>query len=124
LPEIVDALDTLLILFPDPKPIGLRTHAALVSMSQRDGLAFYDALIIASALEAGCSTVLIRGDATRSGHRWPIDNPQSVSVARPPLIRGMKNAAVSKAGNISMAGRGPPRMRRTGVDADLRRHDG
>jgi predicted nucleic acid-binding protein len=57
-PEIVEALDALRILFPDPKPIGVATHEAAIVIAQRDGFAFYDSLIIASALEADCSTLL------------------------------------------------------------------
>jgi predicted nucleic acid-binding protein len=56
-PEIIDALGALRILFPDPKPIGFATHQAALAIAQRDGLAFYDSLIIASALEAGCATL-------------------------------------------------------------------
>lgn len=56
-PEIIEALDALHILFPSPKPIGLATHEAAIGIAQRDGVAFYDALIIASALEAGCSVL-------------------------------------------------------------------
>jgi predicted nucleic acid-binding protein len=57
-PEITDALDALRVLFPDPKSIGVITHAAAITIAQRDGFAFHDSLIIASALEAGCSTLL------------------------------------------------------------------
>lgn len=57
-PEIMDALAALRILFPDPKPIGLATHEAALEIKQRDGFAFYDSLIVASALEAGCSVLL------------------------------------------------------------------
>jgi predicted nucleic acid-binding protein len=56
-PEIIEALGALYVLFPAPKPIGLATHGAAIGIAQRDGVAFYDALIIASALEAGCSVL-------------------------------------------------------------------
>lgn len=57
-PEIIDALGALRILFPDPKPVSLATHEAALTIAQRDGFALYDSLIIAAALEAGCSTLL------------------------------------------------------------------
>jgi predicted nucleic acid-binding protein len=57
-PEIADALAALRVLFPDPQDIGLATHQAAVAIAQRYGFAFYDALIVASALEAGCSSLL------------------------------------------------------------------
>jgi predicted nucleic acid-binding protein len=57
-PEIMNALAALRILFPEPRPIGLGTHEAAVEIAAANGFAFYDSLIIASALEAGCSTLL------------------------------------------------------------------
>jgi len=56
--EIVEALAALRVLFPDPQAVGLATHQSAVAIAQRYGFAFYDALIIASALEAGCSSLL------------------------------------------------------------------
>src|SRR5689334_20688691 len=55
-PDIVEALAALRVLFPDPQTISLATHRAAVSIAERYGFAFYDALIVASALEAGCSS--------------------------------------------------------------------
>jgi predicted nucleic acid-binding protein len=43
---------------PEPLPITVATHASAVTIAERDGLSFYDALIVASALEARCSTLL------------------------------------------------------------------
>jgi predicted nucleic acid-binding protein len=57
-PDIVEALAALRILFPTPQAIGLATHQAAVAIAQRYGFAFYDSLIVASALEAGCSSLL------------------------------------------------------------------
>nr|WP_294519727.1 PIN domain-containing protein [uncultured Rhodopila sp.] len=57
-PEIVDALAALRVLFSDPRPIGVATQDAAVGIAARNGFAFYDSLIVASALEAGCSTLL------------------------------------------------------------------
>ncbi len=44
-------------LCPNPRPLGLAMHEAAVELAARDGFAFYDALIVASALEAGCATL-------------------------------------------------------------------
>jgi predicted nucleic acid-binding protein len=56
--EINQAVDALRVLFPDPRPILAATHEAALAIAQREGFAFYDSLIIASAIEAGCSTLL------------------------------------------------------------------
>jgi predicted nucleic acid-binding protein len=56
-PEIIEAR-RLRILFPDPKPISMATHEAALAIAQRDHLGWYDSLIVAAALEAGCSALL------------------------------------------------------------------
>jgi predicted nucleic acid-binding protein len=43
--------------FPDIEPLTAQTHAAALALARDHGFAFYDALIIASALEAGCDTL-------------------------------------------------------------------
>src|SRR5919198_1035770 len=57
-PEVVEALAAFRVLCSEPLPIGVATHEAALEIARRDGLGFYDALIVASALEAGCSTPL------------------------------------------------------------------
>ncbi len=57
-PEITLALVTLRILFPDPLAITADTHRTAVTIAQDEGFSLYDALIIASALEATCTTLL------------------------------------------------------------------
>lgn len=57
-PDVVEALAAFRVLCSEPLPIGIATHEAALEIAQRDGLGFYDALIVASALEAGCSTLL------------------------------------------------------------------
>lgn len=56
--EVGATLAALRILCPDVRPIDVDTHEAALGIAQRDGIAFYDALIVASALQAGCSTLL------------------------------------------------------------------
>ncbi len=57
-PEIVQALADIRAVFPAPLPLTTATHEAALTLAARYGFAFYDALIAASALEAGCATLL------------------------------------------------------------------
>jgi predicted nucleic acid-binding protein len=57
-PEIANALAAVRVLCPGPRPIGVATHEAALTIAERDGFSFYDSLLIASALEAGCDTFL------------------------------------------------------------------
>jgi len=52
------ALAALRALCPAPLPLTLATHEAALTLATRYGFAFYDALMAASALEAGCATLL------------------------------------------------------------------
>ncbi len=56
-PEIKEGLHDFQLLCSGPIPIGVATHEAALRIAERDGVAFYDALIVASALEAGCTTL-------------------------------------------------------------------
>lgn len=56
-PEVRTGLAALCTLCPDVRPIGLGTHEAALDLAQQEGFSFYDALIVASALEAGCTTL-------------------------------------------------------------------
>jgi predicted nucleic acid-binding protein len=40
------------------QPIAISTHDAALALARDHGVSFYDALIVAAALEAGCDTVL------------------------------------------------------------------
>ena len=55
--EVSDALDAIRVLCPDPVPLTTETHDAALRIARKYGLAFYDALIAAAALEAGCTTL-------------------------------------------------------------------
>ncbi|MGH7212998.1 MAG: PIN domain-containing protein [Acetobacteraceae bacterium] len=57
-PDVAGALTPLRRLFPQPRSVTSATHDAALVIAQRDGLAFYDSVIVASALEAGCTTLL------------------------------------------------------------------
>src|ERR1700694_2282080 len=56
-PEIMKAVGAIRELCPSPVPITLATHDAALRIASHTGYQFYDALIIASALESGCTTL-------------------------------------------------------------------
>ena len=56
-PDIEAALAVIRSRFPDIVPITAETHAGAVALARSHGLAFYDALIVVAALEAGCDTL-------------------------------------------------------------------
>jgi predicted nucleic acid-binding protein len=56
-PEITTALNAIRVLCPPPLPLTLSIHEAALEISARTGYQLYDALIIAAALEAGCTTL-------------------------------------------------------------------
>lgn len=56
-PQIELALGLFRASLDDVAPITLNTHTAAVSLAREHGLSFYDALIVAAAIEAGCDTL-------------------------------------------------------------------
>src|SRR6185503_17971145 len=54
-PQIEFALGQFRASLHDILPITLETHDSAVVLARDHGLAFYDALIVASAIEAGCN---------------------------------------------------------------------
>lgn len=54
---IREFLDLICVLCPNPVPISLDTHTAALRIADRYGYSIYDALIVASALEAGSGTL-------------------------------------------------------------------
>jgi predicted nucleic acid-binding protein len=56
-PEITTALQAIRVLCLPPLPLTLSIHEAALGIATRTGYQFYDALIIATALEAGCTTL-------------------------------------------------------------------
>lgn len=55
---IADALADVRAALDPVRPIGAQTHASAVALSRAHGFRFYDALIVASAMDAGCDTLL------------------------------------------------------------------
>ena len=76
-PEIMTALKAIRVLCPSPRPITMGTHEAALAIAARSGYQLYDALIIAAALEAGCSTLFSEDlqDGQVIGGRLTIQDP-------------------------------------------------
>ena len=55
--EVTQALDAFRILCPSPHAITVETHEAALRIAATHGYNIYDALIVAAALEAGCTTL-------------------------------------------------------------------
>lgn len=56
--EVAEALTAIRQICAALVPLTVATHEAAIRLAARYGFAFYDALIVASALEAGCVTLL------------------------------------------------------------------
>ena len=54
---IREFLDAVCILCPDPVPLTPDTHKLALGITERYGYGIYDALIIAAALDSGCTTL-------------------------------------------------------------------
>lgn len=55
--EVAEALAAIRILCPSPLPLTVETHEAALKIAQQHGYGIYDALVVATALEAGCETL-------------------------------------------------------------------
>jgi len=53
--EVREAIDAFLVLCPNPLAITLESHEAAQAIAAKHSYGIYDALVIAAALEAGCS---------------------------------------------------------------------
>ena len=56
--EIAEAVADVRTTLDPVRPISIETHEAAVDLAREHGFSFYDALIVASALEAKCDTLL------------------------------------------------------------------
>lgn len=81
--EVIRALAEFRILLRTPQPISLATHETALQLAQQDRLSIYDALIVASALEAGCTTLLSEDmqDGRVIDGRLTIRNPFDITPA-------------------------------------------
>lgn len=56
--DVIDALAAVRMLCPPPVAVTIETHETALRIIDRYGFRIYDALIIAAALAAGCTTLL------------------------------------------------------------------
>lgn len=63
--------------FADVRPLTIETHERGLALAQRYGMALYDAMIAAAALEAGCTTLASEDlqDGQRLERQLTIRNP-------------------------------------------------
>jgi predicted nucleic acid-binding protein len=76
-PELIRATRDFRTALSEPLTISLATHEAALVIAEWDGIAFYDALIVASAPEAGCVTLFTEDmqDRRLIAGRLTIRNP-------------------------------------------------
>jgi predicted nucleic acid-binding protein len=55
--DVTEALDAIRVLCPQPVPITICTHETALKIAEDHCYAIYDALIVAAALEASCTTL-------------------------------------------------------------------
>ena len=55
--DVSEALDAFRVLCPSLLPITIEIHEAALKIAEKHGYNIYDALVIAAALEAGCTTL-------------------------------------------------------------------
>ena len=75
--EVSEALAALRVLCAAPATLTLAMHNAALALADRYQFSFYDALIVASALEAGCTTLLSEDlhDGLVVADRLTVQNP-------------------------------------------------
>jgi predicted nucleic acid-binding protein len=55
--EVTEAVEAFLVLCPSPLPLTLDTNIAARAIAEKLGCNIYDALVVAAALDAGCTTL-------------------------------------------------------------------
>lgn len=75
--EVSEALAAMRVLCAVPTPLTLATHEEALALAERYQFSLYDALIVASALEAGCTTLLSEDlhDGLIVADRLTVQNP-------------------------------------------------
>jgi predicted nucleic acid-binding protein len=78
--EIAEAIEAFLVLCPTVLPITVELHGAARDIAEKRGYGIYDGLVIAAALEAGCSVLYSEDlqDGQRMGDHLTIRNPFNV----------------------------------------------
>jgi predicted nucleic acid-binding protein len=55
--DVTEALNVFRVLCPSPLPITIEMHDAALKIAEKHGYNIYDALVVSTALEAGCTTL-------------------------------------------------------------------
>ena len=55
--DVLEALDVFRVLCPSPLPITLEVHEAALRIAEKYGYGIYDALVVSTALESGCTNL-------------------------------------------------------------------
>lgn len=79
--DVGEALSAIRTLCPSPVAIAIETHDAALKIAQDYGFHIYDALIVASALHAGCNTLYTEDlqDGQIIEERLTVRNPFSAA---------------------------------------------
>jgi len=56
--EVQEAIENIVILCPNPRPLNIETHLRALGLSKRYGFSIWDGLIVAAAAGARCSKLL------------------------------------------------------------------
>ena len=81
---IADALADVRAALGPVRPVDVEIHLNAVSLASSHDFSFYDALIVASAIAAGCDTLLTGGPSGRTAYRRP-DRSQSLRLNGRPV---------------------------------------
>ena len=75
--EVAEAVEAFLVLCPSPLPITIETHQAARTIAEKLGCNIYGALVVAAALEGGCSVLYSEDfqDGQRIEGRLRVRNP-------------------------------------------------
>ena len=75
--EVKVAIEAFLVLCPSPRPITIELHGAASEIAEKHGCGIYDGLVIAAALDAGCSILYSEDlqDGQRIDGQLTIRNP-------------------------------------------------
>jgi predicted nucleic acid-binding protein len=75
--EVAEAVEAFLVLCPSPVSITLEIHGAARGIAEKNGINIYDALVVAAALDAGCTTLYSEDfqDGQRIDGKLTVRNP-------------------------------------------------
>ena len=75
--DVREAVEAFGVLCPAPLPITIEVHTVALQLAEKHGYNIYDALVVAAALEAGCSVLYSEDlrDGQTIGGQLAIRNP-------------------------------------------------